>query len=261
MRQNCDELHAPRQLRYWERKERALRYGKMKRRDLLKGTLAAGAALALPSRVFAAPAAGTPRDRILFEIAKRELARAGNAIWKHDIVGIADFGLHSAKPRFHFVNLERGEVNSYHVSHGMGSDPQHDGWLKQFSNTEGSNATSRGAYVTWEWYKGRYGTSVRLGGLDESNNAALRRYIVMHRADYAEPSHIDRWGRLGRSNGCFAMGEEQFRIALMHLSGGRLLFADSLGLEEDGSIQPLPELAMIERQPLDLSPHSMISAY
>jgi hypothetical protein len=233
----------------------------MKRRDILKGTLAAGAALAMPTRLFASVAPGSPRDRILFEIAKRELLRAGNAIWKQDIVGIADFGLHSAKPRFHFVNLERGEVQSYHVSHGTGSDRQHDGWLKQFSNTEGSNATSRGAYVTWEWYKGRYGTSVRLGGLDQSNEAALRRYIVMHRADYAEPSHLDKWGRLGRSNGCFAMGEEQFRIALMHLSGGRLLFADSLGLEEDGSIQPVPELALIERAPLDLSPRPGFSAY
>jgi len=224
----------------------------MNRRDLLKGTLIAGAALALPARLAASVAPGTPRDRILFDIARRELARAGDAIWKRDIVGIADFGLHSVKPRFHFVNLDRGEVQSYHVSHGQGSDTQHDGWLKQFSNTEGSNATSRGAYVTWEWYQGRYGTSVRLGGLDHSNEAALRRYIVMHRADYAEPSHLERYGRLGRSNGCFAMGEEQFRIALMHLSGGRLLFADSLGLEEDGSIQPLPELAMIERAPLNL---------
>lgn len=233
----------------------------MKRRDLLKGTLAVGAALALPSRVFASVAPGTPRDRILFDIAKRELVRAGNAIWKHDIVGIADYGLHSAKPRFHFVNLDRGEVQSYHVSHGQGSDPQHDGWLKAFSNTEGSNATSRGAYVTWEWYQGRYGTSVRLGGLDHSNEAALRRYIVMHRADYAENSHLERYGRLGRSNGCFAMGEEQFRIALMHLSGGRLLFADSLGLEEDGSIQPVPELARIDRAPLDFGPGAAASAF
>jgi len=248
-------------LRYWERKAWRVRYGNMKRRDLLKGTLVAGAALAMPARAFASVAYGTPRDRILFDIAKRELLRAGNAIWKHDIVGIADFGLHSAKPRFHFVNLERGEVKSYHVSHGTGSDPQHDGWLKQFSNTEGSNATSRGAYVTWEWYKGRYGTSVRLGGLDETNEAALRRYIVMHRADYAEPAHLEQYGRLGRSNGCFAMGEEQFRIALTHLSGGRLLYADSLGLEEDGSIQPLPELAMIERQPLDLIGRPATSAY
>jgi len=237
----------------------------MKRRDLLKGTLAIGAALTLPGRLAASVAAsvapGSPRDRILFDIAKRELVRAGNAIWKHDIVGIADYGLHSARPRFHFVNLDRGEVQSYHVSHGMGSDPQHDGWLKQFSNNEGSNATSRGAYVTWEWYQGRYGTSVRLGGLDQSNEAALRRYIVMHRADYAESSHLERYGRLGRSNGCFAMGEEQFRIALMHLSGGRLLFADSLGLEEDGSIQPLPDMAMIDRQPLDALGRPASSSY
>lgn len=233
----------------------------MIRRDLLKGTLALGAALAMPARAFASPASGSPRDAILADIAKRELARAGNAIWRHDIVGIADFGLHSAKPRFHFVNLERGEINSYHVAHGQGSDPQHDGWLKQFSNTEGSNATSRGAYVTWEWYQGRYGTSVRLGGLDHTNEAALRRYIVMHRADYAEPDHLERYGRLGRSNGCFAMGREQFQIALMNLSGGRLLFADSLGLEEDGSIQPVPELAMIERQPLDLVGRPLSSAF
>lgn len=211
----------------------------MNRRDLLKRSLATGAMLsvpALPARLAASPAKGTPRDRALFSIAKRELERAGDAIWKRDIVGIADYGLHSARRRFHFVNLEREEVHSHFVSHGSGSDPEHDGWLNNYSNVEGSNASSRGAYVTWEWYQGRYGTSVRLGGLDPTNEAALRRYIVMHRADYAEPSHIDRWGRLGRSNGCFAMGEEEFRIALLTLSGGRLLFADSLGLQEDGSV-------------------------
>jgi len=227
------------------------------RRDILKGTLGAGlvaaSGLVLPARVAASIAPGTPRERTLFEIAKRELDRAGSAIWKRDIVGIADFGLHSARPRFHLVNMERSEVQSLHVSHGTGSDREHDGWLKQFSNVEGSNATSRGAYVTWEWYVGRYGTSVRLGGLDPTNDAALRRYIVMHRAAYAETSHLDKWGRLGRSNGCFAFGEEQFRTALLNLSGGRLLYADALGLEEDGSIQPMAELAVLRSQnPNDL---------
>ncbi|MEQ8771789.1 MAG: murein L,D-transpeptidase catalytic domain family protein, partial [Erythrobacter sp.] len=165
----------------------------MKRRDLIKGTLATGTLLALPAaRLAAQPIKGSPRDRALFAIAKRELERAGDAIWKRDIVGIADYGVHSAERRFHFVNLALQEVHSYHVSHGAGSDPEHDGVLNRYSNVEGSNATSRGAYVTWEWYKGRYGTSVRLGGLDETNDNALRRYIVMHRADYAEPSHIDR---------------------------------------------------------------------
>ncbi|MEP3421398.1 MAG: murein L,D-transpeptidase catalytic domain-containing protein [Erythrobacter sp.] len=211
----------------------------MNRRDIIKGSIAASAALALPvlpAKLAAQPRAGSARDRVLFDIAKRELDRAGDAIWRRDIVGIADFGVHSAQRRFYFVNLDREEVNPFHVSHGTGSDPEHDGWLNSYSNVEGSNATSRGAYVTWEWYQGRYGTSVRLGGLDSTNDAALRRYIVMHRAKYAEPSHIERWGRLGRSNGCFALGEEQFRIALLNLSGGRLLFADSLGLQEDGAM-------------------------
>ena len=206
----------------------------MKRRELIKTGLIAGVALAAPARAFAMPQQGSARDRELFAIAKRELDRAGEAIWKRDIVGIADFGLHSAERRFHFVNLDREEVQSHHVSHGTGSDPEHDGYLKTYSNVEGSLATSRGAYVTWEWYVGRYGTSVRLGGLDPTNEAAFRRAIVMHRANYAEPAHIERYGRLGRSNGCFAMGEEQFRIALMNLSGGRLLFADSLGLANEG---------------------------
>ncbi|MEO1046996.1 MAG: murein L,D-transpeptidase catalytic domain-containing protein [Pseudomonadota bacterium] len=208
----------------------------MNRRELLKGTLAAGAALTLPARLAAQPAKGSARDRALFKIARDELERAGDAIWKRDIVGIADYGLHSAHKRFHFVNLGLSEVRSFHVSHGAGSDPEHDGWLDRYSNVEGSNATSRGAYVTWEWYQGRYGTSVRLGGLDPTNDAALRRYIVMHRAKYAEPSHLAKWGRMGRSNGCFAMGQADFRVALQALSGGRLLFADSLGLQEDGRV-------------------------
>lgn len=208
----------------------------MKRRDLLKGSLAAGAAIALPGKVFAAAQTGSQRDRALFALAKRELDRAGDVIWKRDIVGIADFGLHSASRRFHFVNLDREEVQSYYVAHGMGSDPEHDGWLNNYSNVEGSNATSRGAYITWEWYVGRYGTSVRLGGLDSTNSKALERYIVMHRAKYAEPEHLERWGRLGRSNGCFAMSEDEFRVALLTLSGGRLLYADSMGWEEDGKV-------------------------
>lgn len=225
----------------------------MNRRDLLKGTLVAGAALTLPTlpaKLAAQPRRGTPRDRVLFDIAKRELDRAGDAIWRKDIVGIADFGVHSAKRRFYFVNLDREEVQPFHVSHGTGSDPEHDGWLNDYSNVEGSNATSRGAYVTWEWYQGRYGTSVRLGGLDSTNDAALRRYIVMHRAAYAEPSHIERWGRLGRSNGCFALGEEQFRIALLNLSGGRLLYADSLGLQDSGAMLTRDEQLALNTQTL-----------
>jgi len=205
----------------------------MKRRNLLSSTLAAGAALALPGRVFA-QAAPDLRTRRLLDIAAREVARAGSDLWHRDTVGIADFGLHSSQPRFHLVNLEAGSVNSVLVTHGSGSDPEHDGWLNGFSNLENSWATSRGAYVTWEWYVGRYGTSVRLGGLDQDNSNALMRAIVLHSANYAAPAHVERWGRLGRSNGCPAFGPEVFPEVLYRLSGGRLIFADTLGIGANG---------------------------
>ncbi|MFA6220048.1 MAG: murein L,D-transpeptidase catalytic domain-containing protein [Erythrobacter sp.] len=198
-----------------------------------------------PARVFAQvnPAAG--RDRKLIAMARERLARAGAAVWRQDIVGIADFGLHSAERRFHFVDLVNQRVQSFHVSHGSGSDGEHDGWLKRFSNIEGSEASCRGAFLTRSWYAGKYGTSIRLDGLDPTNSNALPRAIVMHQASYAAPEHAARFGRLGRSNGCFAMGPDQFDRALIDLGGGRLLYADSLGLAEDGSRLP-PPIAQVD---------------
>ncbi|MFZ1742447.1 MAG: murein L,D-transpeptidase catalytic domain-containing protein [Pontixanthobacter sp.] len=216
----------------------------MNRRDLIKGTLAIGAALAVPARLPAQVRSGLPRDAKLAEIAKQAQtkARGSNLLWREDFVGIADYGLHSSMPRFHFVNLETATVNSYLVSHGDGSDPEHDGWLNWFSNEDGSHCSSKGTYATFGWYTGKYGTSIRLEGLDPTNSNALDRAIVMHRAKYAEREHLEKWGRLGRSNGCFAMGEADFKLALLQLGGGRVLHADSIGLQEDGTIAPPPTI-------------------
>ena len=200
------------------------------RRNILKAGAAALAATALPARAHAQASPLSPRERAILDIARREIGKAGDVLWRTDLAGIADFSVHSSQPRFHFANLEAGSVRSFLVAHGSGSDPDHTGFLQSFSNELGSNATSRGAYVTWEWYKGKYGTSIRLGGLDESDSNALERAIVMHSAEYATESHVERWGRLGRSNGCFAMGPDDFREALWHLSGGRLLYADRLDI-------------------------------
>lgn len=228
----------------------------MDRRTILRGTLASGALLALPGRalaqsvteqfdqVFGAqpaapiepphpmlPVVAPPNplyDAKLREIAQRELQRAGATAWRRDIVGIADFARPSTLPRLHFVNMDRGEIRSFMVSHGRGSDPEHSGFLQSFSNGIGSEATSRGAYLTAEWYKGKYGTSIRLVGLDQDNSNALDRAIVMHPAAYAADDMIQKFGKLGRSEGCFAMGPEHFNEALWHLSGGRLLYADRI---------------------------------
>ena len=200
------------------------------RRRFIASAAAAAGTLALPARVAAQASGLDARSTAILEIARREVARAGDVLWRRDVAGIADFGLHSALPRFHFANLENGTVRSFRVAHGTGSDPEHDGWLKWFSNDIGSNCTARGAYISWEWYTGKYGTSVRLGSLDPDNSNTYDRAIVMHSADYCSQAHVDRWGRLGRSNGCFALSPEDFLDALANLSGGRLLYADKLYL-------------------------------
>jgi hypothetical protein len=226
----------------------------MNRRDVLTGGLIAGAALALPARaqdtfgaafkawgepsLNAAPPPPSPTpatvgpdyQRRILDVARREVSRAGATLWRTDLVGVADYGMPSAFPRFHFANLENGTVRSFLVAHGKGSDPEHDGWLKVFSNMPGSEATSRGAYLTCEWYNGKYGTSIRLQGLDGDNSHALDRAIVMHPAAYVGQAMIEKWGKIGRSEGCFAMAPNDFNEALWHLSGGRLLFADKIGL-------------------------------
>jgi hypothetical protein len=199
------------------------------RRSLLAGVAAGSAAALLPSRVSAATYYPNDQHRKVLELAAQQVEKHRASLWRSDIVGIVDFALPSSLPRLHFANLERGEVRSFLVSHGRGSDPEHDGFLKTFSNEVGSLATSRGAYVTWEWYKGKYGTSIRLGGLEPDNSNVLDRAIVMHPAWYANPAMLEKWGKLGRSDGCFAMGEADFNEALWHLSGGRLLYADRLG--------------------------------
>jgi hypothetical protein len=217
------------------------------RRDVLIKGLVAGAAIAVPSRLLAAettsaaapaspavttaavPSGLTPYERRVMAVAVREKERLGSKLWRTDIVGIADFAAPSWKPRFHFANLENGTVRSFLAAHGRGSDPEHSGWLQSFSNTPGSEATSRGAYLTCEWYKGKYGTSIRLVGLDADNSLALDRAIVMHSAWYVDQAMVAKWGKIGRSEGCFAMGQADFNEALWHLSGGRLLFADRIG--------------------------------
>ena len=201
------------------------------RRRLLLGGAAIAAPLCLPASLKAAAtvSAATPYERRILDAAAQQKERVASHLWRTDLVGIADFARPSWEPRMHLANLEEGTVQSYLLTHGKGSDPEHNGWLDFFSSVPGSEATSRGAYLTCEWYKGKYGTSIRLVGLDADNATALERMIVVHPAWYAEREMIDKWGKLGRSEGCFALGQQAFSDVLFRLSGGRLLFADRIG--------------------------------
>lgn len=173
-----------------------------------------------------APSAPAGIDPQLFARAKAALDQ--HQIWPRDVIGVADFSRPSSEERFHLVDLQNGTVQSHLVCHGRGSDPAHSGYLERFSNDFGSYATSNGTYTTGDYYQGKYGLSLRVRGLDWSNNNAEARAIVIHNAWYAEPEMIQEHGQLGRSEGCFAMPKASQYEVMKRLAGGRMIYADKL---------------------------------
>ena len=172
------------------------------------------------------PTAPAGIDAQLFARAKAALDQ--HQIYPRDMIGIADFSKPSSEQRFHLVDLRNGTVESHLVCHGRGSDPAHSGFLERFSNDFGSYATSNGTYVTDDYYEGKYGLSLRVRGLDWTNNNAEPRAIVIHNAWYAEPEMIQQHGMLGRSEGCFAMPKKSQYEVMRRLAGGRMIYADKL---------------------------------
>lgn len=199
------------------------------RRTLLGAGTAAGFTAALPARAFAAAATFQPwiNPRIK-ERALAALESNRGRIRQADVIGIADFTRASRDPRFYIVDLRSGFVTQHLVAHGRGSDPAHSGWLELFSNDVGSEASSNGAYLTGDTYFGKYGHSLRLYGLDPSNSNAEARSLVVHSAWYAEPAMVGQYGKLGRSEGCFALPGISHAEAMVRLGSGRLLYAEKV---------------------------------
>jgi hypothetical protein len=185
--------------------------------------LAGGAArLAYPREQPAVGRVETP----LLRRALEALERHRESIAYRDVIGIVNFSLPSRLPRFHVIDLSDGGVTSHLVAHGRGSDPLRTGWLERFSNEPRSQATSAGAYRTDNVYVGEHGRSMRLDGLDPTNDNAASRAIVVHAAWYVSDEMISRFGMLGRSEGCFAVGTSSLGELLDKLGPGRLIYAD-----------------------------------
>nr|NUR38411.1 murein L,D-transpeptidase catalytic domain family protein [Sphingomonas sp.] len=181
---------------------------------------------AQPQAQVPTPSAPGGIDPQLFARAKAALD--SHQVWPRDTMAIVDFSKPSNEPRFHVVDLASGNVESHMVCHGRGSDPDHSGFVERFSNDFGSYASSNGAYVTTDYYDGKYGLSMKVRGLDWSNNNAEARAIVIHNAWYAEPDMIPLHGKLGRSEGCFAMSRQSQYEVMRKLAGGRMIYADKL---------------------------------
>lgn len=202
----------------------SIRETPMSRRSLI-----IGAALAGPALLAGGPAlAATSLDPRLLDRARTAWHRHAARIASKDVVGIADYSLHSSKPRFFLFVPGSGAVTPLRVAHGRGSDPAHTGYLQRFSAQLGSAASSEGAYLAGPTYVGQHGRSRRLIGLDPENSTAEARAIVIHGAWYCEPGVLQQTGKLGRSEGCFAFSQTDVEQVLSRLPAGSLLYSSRI---------------------------------
>lgn len=142
-------------------------------------------------------------------------------------IGIVDFAAHSSRDRFWILDMESGAVRAMHVAHGVGSDPDGDGYATRFSNVPNSRASSLGYYKTGALYTGKHGRSMRLHGLSNTNSNALSRAVVVHDSNYVREGNY----RAGRSYGCLAVANTEIAPVLSALRGGALIYAGLSGSE------------------------------
>jgi hypothetical protein len=137
----------------------------------------------------------------LIEYTLRNDATGGGRYW-----AIVDFDQPSTSKRFYLFDTLTKRVDTFYVAHGRGSEGRaDDGIADVFSNQPHSNSSSLGIYRALDEYAGNHGRSMRLQGLEATNSNALSRAVVLHKASYVSENFIRSTGRLGRSEGCFAV--------------------------------------------------------
>ncbi|MBB4083716.1 murein L,D-transpeptidase catalytic domain-containing protein [Brevundimonas lenta] len=170
-----------------------------------------------------------PRGQVRKELMERAVAALDihtHKITKRDRMYLVDFTKYSGEERLYEVDLEGGAITLMRTCHGRGSDPAHSGYAREFGNTPDSHMSSVGAFATaGASFGAQQGPNVLLDGLEYSNNRARERAIIIHGADYADPSFLAREGKLGRSYGCFSVAHHDLPRLRERMGEGRLLFA------------------------------------
>ncbi len=160
-------------------------------------------------------------DYAAFEQALAGAGRAGAR--RKEIITLIDFTKPSTEKRLYVLDLERRRMLFHSlVAHGRNSG---ENYATSFSNVSGSYKSSLGFYLTGDTYQGGNGYSLALDGLEKGiNDRARERAIVIHGADYCNPSLIASMGRLGRSFGCPALPRDVAGQIIDAIKGGTLLY-------------------------------------
>jgi hypothetical protein len=157
-----------------------------------------------------------------------EWAARAAAAPRRETMGLVDFSIPSYRPRFFLVRpATQTIIGAYLVAHGVGSDPgpNPSPTPRLFSNTVNSEASCIGGFVTTHTYQGRHGLSLRIRGLDPTDDNAEKRDVVIHSAVYVDAERAARGLPIERSEGCFAVTHADRDTIIAALRDGAFLYA------------------------------------
>ncbi|SHI85790.1 murein L,D-transpeptidase catalytic domain-containing protein [Flavobacterium terrae] len=150
--------------------------------------------------------------RISFEANKVKKLTSNNESYNQKIIFLVDMKIPSNKNRFFVYNLEKNKIlNEGLVAHGSGSEKKKNSKGELFfSNVNNSLCTSLGKYEILNSYSGEFGKAYKLKGLDETNNNAYLRNIVLHK--YNKVPFEEQNTPICLSYGCPMVNEKFFTI-------------------------------------------------
>lgn len=151
------------------------------------------------------------------------LKKAGLLNQDAHLLTVCDFSMSSNTKRLWVIDTQEKKVlfNSL-VAHGKNTGEE---FATNFSNTNSSLQSSLGFYITDATYNGDNGYSLKLLGMDKGfNDAAYKRAIVMHGADYVSEDFAAVHKRIGRSWGCPAVPRDLTQPIINTIKGRNCLF-------------------------------------
>lgn len=136
-------------------------------------------------------------------------AMIASGTYNSKIAFFIDMKIKSGKNRFFVYDLENNTIiDEGLVANGSGSETAIRGELK-FSNIPNSKCTSLGRYSVGKSYRGIFGKAYILKGLDETNNNAAKRMIVLHSYSAVPEGEQDHY--IALSQGCPMVSEAFFK--------------------------------------------------
>ncbi|MBY0537034.1 MAG: murein L,D-transpeptidase catalytic domain family protein [Chitinophagaceae bacterium] len=147
------------------------------------------------------------------------------------IAFLINMDLESGENRFFVVDLASKKVlKAGLVTHGRCNQS----WLvgRKYGNEVGCGCTSLGKYKIGKPYKGRFGLAYKLYGLEETNNNAFARFVVLHSHECVPEKEVAP-APICQSDGCptvapaflkelAAVIDKSERPVLLWIEGGRI---------------------------------------